>query len=61
MVLAADNVRMLPEYNPRFKDEVSDNVVDDDSVRPGLSNTTLADVIDMVYADDSDITLKLYR
>ena len=61
MVLAADNVRMLPEYNPRYDDEVSDKDVDEDSVSAGLSMMMLDDLIDSAYADEKDAILKLYR
>ena len=39
MVLAADRVKMLLAYKPKYADEVSDNVVDDESVICGLSIT----------------------
>ena len=61
MVLAADMVTMLPEYRPRYDDETSDNVLDDDRVNRGLSRTKLDDLIDSAYADDKDVILKLYR
>ena len=46
MVFTADKLRMLPEYRPRYDDEVSDRVVDEDNVRTGLSTTILDAVID---------------
>ena len=60
-VLAAENDRMLPEYIPRYDDEVTDNEVDEDRVSPGVDTTSLADVIDKAYADEKDVILKLYR
>ena len=61
IVLAADNVRVLPEYRPRYDDEISDKDFDEESVNPGLFMTTLDDVTDKAYADEKDVILKLYK
>ena len=62
MVLAAENVTRLREYKPRYDDDFSDNVIEDDRVMPSeLFSTTFEDVIDKVKADDIDVILKLYR
>ena len=61
MVLVAERVTMLPEYKPRYDDEISDKVADDDSVSAGLSTTMLDDGIDKAIGDDKDVRLRLYR
>ena len=61
MVLAAVTVRMLPEYKPRFDDEMSGNGVDDDSMSAGLSTTMLGDLINKAIGEDKDVVLKLYK
>ena len=59
MVLAPEKLKMLPEYNPRYEDDMSENDVEEESVSAGLSTTTIAEVTDRVYADDSVVMLKL--